>query len=168
MAESPGAIWSLEWWISVVVFGLGVNLASGYLKPYLDRIGARISRAWATRSEQRALERLAQIDKLRCNEAMRQAATLEELRSHILGINSFLMSISLSVLGISLRVLSNQRQGFLPSVCGTVLLVLGALAMLRSISHDFDARRIRQELVEALKIMTDDTQSAHPQSNGNA
>lgn len=50
-----------SWWISVVVAGLLVNLASAYLKPRVDRALLRGSSWWRSRSAARIAERDARV-----------------------------------------------------------------------------------------------------------
>jgi len=44
------------WWVSAVVVGIIINLASDYLKPYIDKILATVSSRWKARVERKSVE----------------------------------------------------------------------------------------------------------------
>lgn len=85
-------ITSWYWWTSVVLLGLGINLASSYLKPSLDR--------WADRWSNRRAERRAK-DNARFAASVRIAVNdvrvlvglgNEEIRLRLLSMTFFLFS----------------------------------------------------------------------------
>lgn len=51
MSEFIQTASSVNWWLSVVVVGLPLNLVSSYLKAPLDAMGDRLSSAWKRRSD---------------------------------------------------------------------------------------------------------------------
>jgi hypothetical protein len=84
MSAQTSALLSRDWWLSVFVVGLGINLIASYLRPQLDRMGGWVSGSWAGRNQRRARERSARG--LTCTDATRRprwAAGQHELRCRI-------------------------------------------------------------------------------------
>lgn len=47
------SISSLEWWVSVVIVGLAINLLASYLKPHIDHVLSRYSSRQRSNNEKR-------------------------------------------------------------------------------------------------------------------
>jgi Flp pilus assembly protein TadB len=162
MTESPISTWSVEWWASVVGVGIAVHLLAAYLKPRIDRIGARTSRAWAARNEERARARLARIDDLRRKEARRLVAAFEGLRCYMRSIKYFLFAIAYCFVGF-LAIMMHALP--VASVSG----IMALLSILLSISSERNARRIHQaELTEALESKDDEIPASQQQRDSRA
>jgi hypothetical protein len=52
----------LEWWLSVVVVGIAINLASAYIKKRLDKALASASKTWRGMSEKRQMLWRCRVD----------------------------------------------------------------------------------------------------------
>jgi hypothetical protein len=68
------------WWVSVVIVGILINLASAYLKPKLDTRLSRASTWWRTRSEAQKSERLRKIEVLVGDANAQAVVGQEEIR----------------------------------------------------------------------------------------
>ena len=53
MKELVPSITSLGWWFSAVFMAIFINLASAYIKPWLDLQMSRVSETWRNRTAQR-------------------------------------------------------------------------------------------------------------------
>lgn len=77
-------IGSLYWWLSVVVVGILINLASAYLKPKIDSYLLSFSSRWQSYSKKRVAEENDLIEKLANDRNEEILYALAELR-HTLG-----------------------------------------------------------------------------------
>ena len=59
---SGPSVFSLEWWLTVVVLSVALNLVAAYLKPHLDRLGGHVSTRWAQRNARESAERERRIE----------------------------------------------------------------------------------------------------------
>jgi hypothetical protein len=64
MDELLKSFGSLSWWVTVVIVGLAVNLASAYLKPRSDSYLSSISSWWRNNNIQREAEWQKKVDAL--------------------------------------------------------------------------------------------------------
>jgi hypothetical protein len=71
MSKLLDTIESPEWWISVVVVGLIINLASAYLKPWIDRTTVRFSEKRRQKRDQQNKEFELLVESL-INEPIRE------------------------------------------------------------------------------------------------
>lgn len=74
---------SISWWTSVVVAGLLVNLTAAYIKPWLDRVGGRLSSARQRRLEAALEGRRRMVEHLRTHPHQQIMKTFDEMRSRI-------------------------------------------------------------------------------------
>lgn len=81
---------SPEWWISVVVVGIAINLASAYLKPRLDTFLGRLSRTVQERNEKSRKRRQDLLDLLRADPQKQIVFSTYEMRCRI-GASTFLL-----------------------------------------------------------------------------
>jgi hypothetical protein len=68
MSELLKNLTDTSWWITVVVFGLLVNLASAYLKPILDSHYSRLSTTFRRRLDRRRDVRLSRLRALQTDD----------------------------------------------------------------------------------------------------
>ena len=151
MAEAPVTMWTSEWWISVVVVSIGFNVASAYLKSGIDRIGSKMSLAWATRNARKARARLIIIEHLRHSEEERQttmfAASHRFMAAILYAVLSTLMASFLAVVESLRRVnpLIHLR------IAGFALCVMGLVFLLMAVSYVKDYISMWKMVREAQK-----------------
>ena len=80
MEEILKTVSSPGWWITAVLFGIVINLASAYLKGPLDRIGGSLSSSWRNRNEKSRREHRERLDALRSNTNLQFFVLLEALQ----------------------------------------------------------------------------------------
>jgi hypothetical protein len=80
MSEFIKALTSPAWWISVVVVGILINLASAYVKHFLDKRLAKGSTWWRNRTEKQVAERRTLIETLKSSEHEQLLASLDDIR----------------------------------------------------------------------------------------
>lgn len=88
------------WWLSVVVAGILVNLASSYLKSRLDKSVSATSGWWRRRSERRQKLWAEYVAHLAANVEARTQARHLEIRLRLQAIMSFLFAIAFAFIGI--------------------------------------------------------------------
>ncbi|MGY0635269.1 hypothetical protein [Luteimonas sp. A478] len=88
------------WWLSVVVAGILVNLASSYLKSRLDKSVSATAGWWRRRSERRRKLWQDYVKHLAASVEARIQARHMEIRLRLQAIMSFLFAVAFSVIGI--------------------------------------------------------------------
>jgi len=128
-----------EWWISVVVAGLIINLLSSYFKTALDNQFSKISSWWRERSQARRKEREDYINRLKNEPKFSQ---LNQLRH----ANSSRWSIQWTLLGVMCFLVALASG----EPAGAILMFIGSLALFRSMQHSIRASYYRTVAEEAL------------------
>jgi hypothetical protein len=90
---------SIQWWISVVLVGIVINLAAAYLKPGLDVLIGRISVRWVARTEKLASARRLRIQKLKNDINEQQFAATEAVYLSVRALIYYVASVI--ILGMS-------------------------------------------------------------------
>lgn len=80
MSEFIQSASSVNWWLSVVVVGLLLNILSSYLKTPLDAMGSRLSSSWRRRSEAAREQHRLAVERLVSDSNAMAAARYEALR----------------------------------------------------------------------------------------
>lgn len=148
MSEFIQSVLSVNWWLSVVVVSLLLNLVSAYLKAPLDAMGGRLSSAWRRRSEA-ARERLrVAVEHLRADPGAMAAARYEALRLRAkstwwlvaLGIATTLYTSDLFLRAMELVLGTKlpQPEYFAPNA-RPFFMVLVLLAAVRAMASAFSA-----------------------------
>ena len=160
MSEAPAHLLSLEWWLTVVVVGIGVHLAASYLKPRLDKAGGRVFRAWATHNAERARKRQLRVELLRSSESRRLMAAQENmhhlLTAVLLGVLTVVALLSSFFLTYLIQVMMTIAQPspspYPPriSMLPLLLLLIAFVFSIRAINNLVEAKKIASELGEAL------------------
>lgn len=86
------------WWISAVVVGLLINLASAYLKDPIDRTAASLSNRWRTRTAARKETRRLHVVHLRDHPESRSEFRAMEARLRLKGLHEMARSCLLLIL----------------------------------------------------------------------
>lgn len=90
---------SLYWWLTVVMAGIAINLASSYLKPLVDRRLSVASAWWRTKTERQKAERKEFIRRLCESEHEQILASFRDLRHrtraiHLLVFGAFMVLVA--------------------------------------------------------------------------
>jgi hypothetical protein len=124
---------TVHWWLSVVIVGIAVNLASAYMKPPVDGLLGKIS---ARRREKYKLafeEFQDEVCRLEENADLRVMAGFREMRLRFNFAIQFALSAALGALGVySLgRVLGGARAEYL--YVAVPAIVLGTWYLIRAV-----------------------------------
>ena len=159
MKEFLANLGSLAWWVSVVIVGILINLASAYLKSRLDSSLSRTSTRWRLRSEAQRLQRSKAIAALRENWNEQVLMGISQLRNEIRTVGILLASVAcLSFITLLIVVplndpiwwpLSQEAVSRIVKVSKFIFLFLGSVAVLVAMSLFFQARYQRRLLQEA-------------------
>jgi predicted histidine transporter YuiF (NhaC family) len=136
---------SLYWWVSVVLVGLLINLASAYLKPRLDSwLSQRSERASAKRASLNAAFE-ASVEKLVANPTSLLIAgqKLQDIQYQILSASLFVVFLLL------LNVFSATSQS--GSLVFQVLQVIAAVGLPIAMIVHFALMRMESELEDRVK-----------------
>lgn len=137
----------IKWSLSVVVVGIAINLASAYLKPFIDSIFSKWSRHWATRTEAERAARAARIAHLKEDPIARLSASVSIVHQDVKAVMSLLFFMALTGLALYGRSKSAVLHLNDLEVAGLLLLSLGAVII--GIGRTQAAARTREELNEA-------------------
>jgi hypothetical protein len=155
--EGQAHIFSSEWWLTVVLVGLGIHLAASYLKPHLDKVGGRLSRSWATRTALRAHERSVRIEQLRGSEAKRLLAAQKEIRYRLQALAVLMFAMLLGMTLVYLRLLPTVYPlPFHYRFAVALNTALLAVALFAVVNIHIRVASIADELSEALDTPTND------------
>ncbi len=88
-----------NWWISVVLVGVLLNLASAYLKPYTDVVFARTRAWWRGRSQARRDEHAAYVARLRGDPHRQLLATVYAATVRTGSLHSFVAALAFFWIG---------------------------------------------------------------------
>jgi len=135
--SSPG------WWLSVVVAGIGINLASAYLKPLVDRVLGRTSGWWAARLDAASTARNQWIEALRADEHEQVMAGLSELTWRIRSVWFVAFSSIFFVLG---GVVQNYVDFYRSDIAVLASYAMGTVALFYGYLFVIRAARIRRDL----------------------
>jgi hypothetical protein len=110
---------SAHFWLSVVLVGVLMNLASDYLKPFLDRIGSRLSEPFRRKIEKQSLAQNDRIGEMANDEHAQVLSAVTEVSLRVQGLQSFIFGFAYLVLVV--MALAVGLDGFWPKVAAGVL-----------------------------------------------
>jgi len=84
-----------SWWMTVVVFGILINVIAAYLKPAIDKLGAMVYPRLRGAVGQKAVEFEAEVQSLRASSEHRVATQLLKIEFLVKVIGGWLLSIQL-------------------------------------------------------------------------
>lgn len=87
-----------EWWVSVALVGVLLNLVSRYLGKALDATVGRLSRSLTQASQVAREKRAAEIEQLRGDSELRLVLSQEEVRSRLRAVTLMLASVLFLIL----------------------------------------------------------------------
>ena len=135
-----------EWWLSVVIAGLLVNLVSAYMKPWTDAVLSRYLTWWANRTSTARAERAIRIAELSRNEPGRLLASGKALYRAIASV--WQMIIAMGSLTICFAWEPNTKSS-VNSLAFLIGYVLGIFVMLWSTRNIVAAHNDLDEAGEA-------------------
>ena len=157
---------SVYWWISVVVVGVVINVASAYLKTRLDTRLSKLSVWWRNKSEAQKGRRDEEVKKLRDDKQYQIIVGFREMRHR-------LRSIGLLIFGVlffgMVTIFNDMTRripasfGSAPSIFKMVILAIAALAVLLATREQQNAIKAKLILFEALSpkpVLGDGTSAA--------
>lgn len=156
MDEITKNLSSPTWWISVVLVGLLINLASAYLKPAIDRLMSILSQRWLTKAHERRNAYENEISELSVNiEQQRQYEHkhLSLLLHALFGLGFAALLIAMKIAAIVFPVLSIANDlGVSSEKSTSILYTFISVVIFVSIKLLFYADVIQNKLVIARGI----------------
>lgn len=134
MDEFLKSLGSTYWWISVVIVGILINLASNFLQKNLDMQLSSVSKLWKKKSDERKRKRQQTLELLKNNPHEQLLASISEIRRRTRGI--FFAVIGVAFLGIGAMFQGSSEiydLSFATSIIRELPLLMGALALLFAI-----------------------------------
>ena len=132
---------SPEWWVTVVIAGICINLLSGYLRSVLDTRLSKISRWWNSRSQKEREVKEAYINRLKTDDKFLTLLSMRHTKSRSWAI----MWSILGVFCVLLAVLAKDKE-----VVKIILMAMGSLAYFRGYLHLLHAIRYLNFAEEAI------------------
>ena len=107
MKELFSYLTSPVWWVTVVIFGIIINLISSYLKPFLDKLLSQIWESYLERSNLKSESKIKQIEELSKNHHSQLMTGLYALSLRIHG--AFVMLVGVSFFFIVDKLKTNSQ-----------------------------------------------------------
>ena len=144
MSELLKYLASPVWWITVVVFGIIINLASDYLKPLIDRNISKVWHSYRIKVNKKSERRNREVQELVNNHHKQIMKRIFALSLRVHGATTF-------VLGIVVMFLVDK---FKPNeLFSTIILLgLGAMILFAGSSNISNAHKIETIINEARGI----------------
>lgn len=130
-----------QWWITVVIAGIGINLISSYLKSLLDGHLSRISKWWRNRSQEKKKEYQAYTYRLASDQ---QFLLLNSIR-HVRSVKFAVIWVLLGLMGFL------SAQGVNSDIAERILMLLASIAFIRGFQHMFKASYYSSSAEEAIE-----------------
>jgi hypothetical protein len=148
-------ITSWHWWVTVVLVGLAINLASAYLKPRTDRLFDKLSAGRREKDESRRLELHRKAEELASEPTLLLIEGLAEMRDFL-----FALILALSTFGMAGVSMMFARLSFgetylnliavlIPSLIGLGAAVLFITRLNRAVSRSQVIELARYKLSKA-------------------
>ncbi|MFM5708873.1 MAG: hypothetical protein ACRCYG_18835 [Aeromonas veronii] len=138
---------STEWWVSVVIAGITINVISAYMKTSLDGCLSKLSSWWRFRSEKNHNKELLYLEMLKHDEGFFE---LHKLKI----INSIRWSVLWLLLGMMGFLLGSQFSlSILEHISFIGLMGISAVAFIRGFQHIFRTSKL---MIQAQKVLTPD------------
>ena len=155
MSGGP-AILSWEWWFTVVVLSVVLNLVAAYLKPRLDRAGGRFSARWAQRNVAKRHEREQRIERASKSQLAYITLRFAASRARVEGCGLLLFGFGFVALPMLLGAQGEEFNAYpvvrilvmLGLIVGTVTLLFGTFLMSRATGLDQEADEAAQRLTD--------------------
>jgi hypothetical protein len=173
MKEFLTNIGSVYWWVSVVVVGILINLASAYLKTRLDTSVSRASKWWRLKSNVQRAQRQKDIARLRGDSQEQLVIAISEIRHQIRAVGFLVFTLIFLVFAVLITVLPPNDLLWRPwgtawvvwgvKIMKPILMTLSTIAMLVFMSEVFSGLYDRGLLKDA-RTLTDDQSAQHNES----
>jgi len=136
-----------EWWVTVVIAGIMINLLSGYIKSTLDTRLSRISNWWNTRTTEKREKKRIYIDMLINDERF---FALNAIR-HVDSIKWTLMWFLMCVMAILVAPSFDRDVGQI------YLMAFSSVTFFRSFQHLIKSEQYKTYAEEALTLKSKNT-----------
>ena len=137
------SLFTMEWWLTVVVLSVALNLVAAYLKPRLDQVGGRISTRWAQQNAQRAEKRETRIEWAGRSDMNYITHRFRAVQARLHGVGNMFFAV-LFMLGGTLAPHDklpgvNLSVGDSAGLVGLLALALGTVRMMHGMTLDNEA-----------------------------
>ncbi len=149
MTNTPSSFLSYEWWISVVVVGLIINLVSAYAKAKIDVQVAKLSRWWATQNEKERLERTRRIELIKSSPQLQHLLGVQSVRRIVTGSAYALGSLFFAILRAFSPFPMEESPSFLVQVRLYSPLFIMAILIGMAVSDIQTSMKLQAELSDA-------------------
>ena len=151
ISRQMSEFFTLYWWMTVVVAGLIINLASAYLKPPLDTLLGSFSSRWKARVERNKAAHNALVEKHLADPVLILLAGTEQTRLFLQSVLFLVLSVLLLLLTAFLHTLDPNPK-ILPrlvllvamAVTCTVSLFIGLFCHLLTIKQQLLLRAVQK------------------------
>ena len=156
MKEIFEQITSPTWWVTVVIVGILINLASAYLKDPTDRIASRFSSARREQSAKRLNQRKEKIEYLASNPSEIPIAAMQEIRYRIRAMFAFIGLLGFFAIGLAgFKNSEDPKVGGVGVISSTAFL-MGFACCTLGVHFQGRAVSIERIVIEARKSKYDD------------
>ena len=131
-----------QWWISVVIVGIAINIFSAYLKPLLDNRFSTMFSWWKVRTEKQRKERSELINKVRNSQQEQILISIDDIRNRSRANFALLLGIFILVL---------NGYSFFPQVYSIIFFGLSAFLFFFSYLMFIKAASLKSILNIAMK-----------------
>lgn len=151
MANLLRFLLSLEWWLSVVVIGLVINILSAYAKHFLDGRLQRLSSFRRDLARAREQRREKQIERLRASQHTQMLVSVREVRARIRALGYGVVgALAFALAGLALTAMyygkAAQQEVLTMAFILPVVMAVGVASMIIGLSHHRAAVRLSQLL----------------------
>jgi len=161
----------IGWFFSVVLAGIGINLAASYLKPFLDKVWAKRSLQHKTWTETKRRERLARIEEIAKDPHEQILLCFAINENYLSVIYNWIFAVALFALGIiSFQLLVLYELTFTAGICMIILSLISGIGIMsasKENSQRFDKadilREARKSQIKQSAATLDSTQGATPE-----
>ena len=127
----------IGWFFSVVLAGIGINLAANYLKPFLDEVWAKRFLRHKTRTETKRRERIARIEELTKDPHEQILLCFSINENYLSTIHNWIFAVAMFVLGIiGFQLLMLLELPIAAQICLTILLLISGIAIISSVKEN--------------------------------
>ena len=127
---------SIYWWISVVVVGVSINIASVYITRKFDARLSRTSSWWKERSKKKKAEYLKDVAVLRASRHEQIMASFTKVGFQMLSINFMVLGLACMgfALGLEFSAMTTKNARVAIIVSASLMLV-GAMSLFMCIQY---------------------------------
>jgi flagellar biosynthesis protein FliQ len=161
MTNTSSIFLSYEWWISVVIVGLMINLISAYAKPKIDDQVAKLSHWWANQNEKERLQRTRRIESIRSSPQIQHVLGVQSIRRIVTGSAYALASLLFAIIRALIPFPIEESPSFLSQLRLYFPLLMMAILIGMAISDIQTSLRLHAELSDAAQVNNKEIDKVH-------